>query len=96
MAPVLALCYLYEYTEQREVRRYLQRVGRVGHGRPAPRRARAASSTSRPIRVNDGELWDDTLFMTVLALANMGRILGRQDYTDEAVYQYLAAHEISG
>ena len=34
-------------------------------------------------------VWDDTLFMTVLVLANMGRILGRQDYTDEAVYQFL-------
>lgn len=39
--------------------------------------------------LNDGELWDDTLFTTVLVLANMGRILGRQDYTDEAVYQFL-------
>ena len=27
--------------------------------------------------------------MTVLPLANIGRILGRQDYIDEAVYQYL-------
>ena len=33
--------------------------------------------------LNDGELWDDTLFMTVLVLANMGRILGRQDYTED-------------
>lgn len=38
---------------------------------------------------NTGELWDDTLMMTVLMLANMGRILGRQDYIDEAVYQFL-------
>ena len=38
---------------------------------------------------NEGELWDDTLFMTVLFLANMGRIENRQDYMDEAVYQYL-------
>jgi unsaturated rhamnogalacturonyl hydrolase len=38
---------------------------------------------------NTGELWDDTLFMTVLFLANMGRILGREDYLDEAVYQFL-------
>ena len=39
--------------------------------------------------VNEGELWDDTLFMTVLFLANMGRILGEQKYIDEAEYQFL-------
>lgn len=39
--------------------------------------------------VNEGELWDDTLFMTVLFLANMGRILGKKKYQDEAEYQFL-------
>lgn len=38
---------------------------------------------------NDQELWDDTLFMTVLFLANMGRILGRKDFQEEAEYQFL-------
>lgn len=39
--------------------------------------------------LNDQELWDDTLFMTVLFLANMGRIEGIQAYIDEAQYQFL-------
>lgn len=39
--------------------------------------------------INEGELWDDTLFMTVLFLANMGRITGKKEYTDEAVYQFM-------
>lgn len=39
--------------------------------------------------LNEEELWDDTLFMTVLFLANMGRILGRDDYLEEARYQFL-------
>ena len=39
--------------------------------------------------LNDQELWDDTLFMTVLFLANMGRIEGKQEYIDEAEYQFL-------
>lgn len=39
--------------------------------------------------VNEQELWDDTLFMTVLFLANMGRILGKKEYLDEAEYQFL-------
>lgn len=38
---------------------------------------------------NTEELWDDTLFMTVLFLANMGRILHREDYLAEAEYQFL-------
>lgn len=39
--------------------------------------------------LNEQELWDDTLFMTVLFLANMGQILNRKDYQDEAEYQFL-------
>lgn len=39
--------------------------------------------------LNDQELWDDTLFMTVLFLANMGRIEGDRSYIDEAQYQFL-------
>lgn len=38
---------------------------------------------------NPQELWDDTLFMTVLFLANIGRILKKQEYMDEAEYQFL-------
>lgn len=39
--------------------------------------------------LNEEELWDDTLFMTVLFLANMGRILNEKKYLDEAEYQFL-------
>ena len=39
--------------------------------------------------LNDQELWDDTLFMTVLFLANMGRIEGKREYVKEAQYQFL-------
>lgn len=40
-------------------------------------------------RMNDGELWDDTLFMTCLFLAKAGMKYARQDWVDEAVYQFL-------
>ncbi len=36
-----------------------------------------------------GQLWDDTLFMAVLFLAQTGRMCGRADWIDEAQYQYL-------
>ena len=39
--------------------------------------------------LNDQELWDDTLFMTVLFLAHMGRIEGNKAYIEEAKYQFL-------
>ena len=34
--------------------------------------------------VNEQELWDDTLVMTVLFLANMGRILDREDRNENS------------
>ncbi|WP_176086716.1 glycoside hydrolase family 88 protein [Martelella sp. HB161492] len=40
-------------------------------------------------RMNDGELWDDTLFMTCLFLANAGKRFNRADWIEEAVYQFL-------
>ncbi len=38
---------------------------------------------------NDEQLWDDTLIMTVLFLTKYGKIKGREDYLDEARYQFL-------
>ncbi len=40
-------------------------------------------------RANEGELWDDTLFMTCLFLARAGKRLNRPDWIEEAVYQFL-------
>ena len=38
---------------------------------------------------NHQQLWDDTLMMTVLPLAKIGKLLNRQDYIEEAKYQFL-------
>jgi unsaturated rhamnogalacturonyl hydrolase len=38
---------------------------------------------------NTGELWDDTLFMTVMFLALMGEIEDNNEYREEARYQFL-------
>lgn len=40
-------------------------------------------------RQNDGQLWDDTLFMAVLFMAQAGRICARPDWIETAHYQYL-------
>ena len=40
-------------------------------------------------RINDNELWDDTLFMAALFLAAYGKAAKKPAYTDEAVRQFL-------
>jgi unsaturated rhamnogalacturonyl hydrolase len=40
-------------------------------------------------RLNDGELWDDTLFMTCLFLLRAGKHFDRSDWVEEAVYQFM-------
>ncbi len=40
-------------------------------------------------RPNEGELWDDTLFMTCLFLARAGVRFDRPDWVEEAVYQFI-------
>ncbi|KAJ9477962.1 Unsaturated rhamnogalacturonan hydrolase [Pseudozyma hubeiensis] len=37
---------------------------------------------------NRGQLWDDTLMMTVLPLAKIGKVLGVERYVEEAKYQF--------
>ncbi|UVI31998.1 beta-galactosidase BglB [Paenibacillus spongiae] len=39
--------------------------------------------------LNEGELWDDTLYMTVLFVSRMGLLLQEQRYIDEGIYQFL-------
>lgn len=88
VAPMLALSYLYEYTGET---RYLQVCQEwamwIMEGLPRTQEGGFQHITSDT--VNDQELWDDTLFMTVLFLANMGRILKQQAYVEEAKYQFL-------
>ena len=39
--------------------------------------------------LNEGQLWDDTLYMTVLFLARMGRVLENEDYIQESIRQFM-------
>ena len=41
------------------------------------------------INANPGNVWADTLFMTVIFLNRAGQYFGRQDFVDESVYQFL-------
>src|SRR6201999_3454752 len=41
------------------------------------------------LEINENELWDDTLMMTVMPLAKIGKLLGRPHYIEEAKRQVL-------
>lgn len=88
VAPLLALSYLCEYNKKAEYLAVCVEWAEwlmVGLPRTDEGGFQHITSDTR----NDQELWDDTLFMAVLFLANMGRILGREDFVSEATYQFL-------
>ncbi len=88
MAPFLTMSYVGEYLAKEE---YLSpcRDAAKWIMEKFPRTEENGLQHMTSDARNDQELWDDTLFMTVLFLANMGRIEGKQEYIDEAQYQFL-------
>lgn len=87
-APLLTLSFLAEYTGNG---RYLKICTDWADWilKDFPRTSEGGFQHLTTDSVNSQELWDDTLFMTVLFLANMGRIMKRSDYSEEALYQFL-------
>ena len=88
MAPILALSYVAEYTKNDQYMAICLEWAEWA----AYQLARTDEGGFQHITsdtVNDQELWDDTLFMTVLALVNVGRIIGNEEYIQEGVYQFL-------
>ncbi len=57
--------------------------------RDAPRTDEGGLQHDVSDKVNDGELWDDTLFMAGLFLARYGQASGRAELVDEALRQFL-------
>jgi len=87
-APYLAMSFLAEYLNyERYMEPCRQAAEWIMIHMPRTQEGGIQHKTSDDI--NEQELWDDTLFMTVLFLANMGRILNREDYQKEAQYQFL-------
>lgn len=87
-APMLTLSCLYEKTGDR---RYgtACREWALWLMEELPRTRGGGFQHLTSDTLNDQELWDDTLFMAVLFLANMGRIEHREDWISEAKYQFL-------
>ena len=87
IAPFLTMSYVGEYLNSE---RYLGpcRESAAWIMEHFPRTNEGGFQHMTSDTLNDQELWDDTLFMTVLFLANMGRIEQNQKYIDEAEYQF--------
>ncbi len=87
MAPFLTMSYVGEYLhEERYLAPCRESARWIMEHFPRTQEGGLQHMTSDTL--NDQELWDDTLFMTVLFLANMGRIEGKPAYIREAEYQF--------
>ncbi|KAJ5288718.1 hypothetical protein N7478_001748 [Penicillium angulare] len=88
MAPMLTLAYLYERSRKIEYRGYLESWAEfIMDGIPRTEEGGIQHITFR--QVNEGQLWDDTLMMSVLPLAKIGVLLDRPAYVEEAKRQFL-------
>ena len=87
-APYLTMSFLAEYTgEEKYLGPCVDAAEEIMERFPRTKEGGFQHKTSDS--VNEQELWDDTLYMTVLFLANMGRILDDGRMKEEAEYQFL-------
>ena len=86
-APLLTLAHLVEDGEHPQ---YLKVCSDWAHWimEEMPRTREGGLQHITTHDTNSQQLWDDTLFMTVLFLAKMGMVLKRKDYVEEAVRQF--------
>ncbi|MDN3523240.1 glycoside hydrolase family 88/105 protein [Halomonas ramblicola] len=88
VCPFLTLAYRYQETRRKEWLPYLQAwADWVMYD--MPRTDKGGLQHVVYNSENHQQLWDDTLMMSVLPLAKIGRLLGRPDYVEEAKYQFL-------
>lgn len=87
-APYLTMSFLAEYTgEEKYMEPCRRAAAEIMDSFPRTMEGGFQHKTSDSL--NEQELWDDTLYMTVLFLANMGRILKDARMVQEAQYQFL-------
>ncbi|MFO1166409.1 MAG: glycoside hydrolase family 88 protein [Paracoccus sp. (in: a-proteobacteria)] len=87
-APMLALSLLWRETRDPRWEAVLRdwADNAVAH---MPRTVSGGFQHDVSDKINEGELWDDTLFMLVLFLASYGSAANRADLIDEAGFQFL-------
>jgi len=88
MAPMLTLAFLYETTkDEKYLPVCLEWVEWIINEMPKTEDKGLQHIVSG--YENNGQLWDDTLYMTVLFLTKMGSVLKKTEYIDESVRQFL-------
>ncbi|KAF4625773.1 hypothetical protein G7Y89_g12392 [Cudoniella acicularis] len=88
MAAMLTLAYVYEKTGNQTYLPWLESWGDWAMYE-LPRTKYGGMSHMTYNSMNSQELWDDTLMMTVLPLAKIGKLLNRPEYVEEAKRQCL-------
>jgi unsaturated rhamnogalacturonyl hydrolase len=88
MAALLALAYLYEETAEPSYLPWLDSWAEWAM-HDLPRTTFGGMQHITYSDENDEQLWDDTLMMTVLPLAKIGKLLNRPHYIEEAKRQFL-------
>ncbi|MGV2121704.1 glycoside hydrolase family 88/105 protein [Agrobacterium vitis] len=88
VCPFLTLACLYEHAPNPAFIPYLETWAEwVMHEMPRTREGGLQHIVYNS--VNDQQMWDDTLMMSVMPLAKIGLLLNRPDYVEEAKYQFL-------
>lgn len=88
MAPFLTLACLYEIEPNPTWRPYLEAwADWVMYEMPRTREGGLQHIVYN--NVNDQQMWDDTLMMSVMPLAKIGLVLDRPEYVEEAKFQFL-------
>jgi unsaturated rhamnogalacturonyl hydrolase len=88
MAVFLTLAYLYEDEGDRTYLPWLDSWAEWAM-HELPRTKYGGFQHMTYLEINENELWDDTLMMTVMPLAKIGKLLGRPHYIEEAKRQML-------
>src|SRR6266536_2861501 len=88
VAAMLTLAYVYETSHDQTYLPWLESWADWAMYE-LPRTKYGGMSHQTYNSLNSQELWDDTLMMTVLPLAKIGKLLNRPEYVEEAKRQFL-------
>ena len=88
MAPFLTLAYRFEETGRMAYLPWLESWAEWAMYE-MPRTEQGGMQHMTLAEENHQQMWDDTLMMTVLPLAKIGKLLHRPQYVEEATYQFL-------
>ncbi|MCV9878534.1 beta-galactosidase BglB [Brenneria izbisi] len=88
VCPFLTLAYRYEETRDARWLPYLERWAEwVMYDMPRTQKQGLQHIVYN--NENTEQMWDDTLMMSVLPLAKIGKLLNRPEFVEEATYQFL-------